>query len=41
MKRIPLIAGIVGIIVLLLLYPDKCLGSALNGLTLWALVVLP
>jgi len=41
MKKLPLIIGIVAMIVLLLLYPSECLKSALNGLTLWLLVVLP
>ncbi len=41
MKKIPLITGILAMILLLLLYPDECLSSALNGLTLWLLVVLP
>lgn len=41
MKKLPLIAGIAGLVVFLLLYPDNCLSSARYGLTLWFNTVLP
>ena len=41
MKKVPLIVGILALIALLLLYPNECLSSALNGLSLWLMVVLP